>query len=68
MRTIWRFFVDETGRWRWEELHTDKTVIRGSEGSFAHYDECLKAAKQAGYEFEASQQASPRSMSTRKRD
>jgi hypothetical protein len=67
MRTIWRFFVDGSGRWSWEELQPDKSLVRRSASSFEHYDECVADAKRSGYKFEASQDSSPRSMSVRKR-
>lgn len=68
MRPVWRFFVDGSGLWCWEELTGDKTVARRSARTFESYDECVADARRAGYTFEASQQGSPRSMSIRKRD
>lgn len=67
MRSVWRFYVDASGHWCWERLQSDKTVAQRSSGSFEHYDDCVEDAKRAGYKFEASQAASPRSMSIRKR-
>jgi len=68
MKTVWRFYADEAGRWRWEESKADKTLLRQSGSSFPCYEECMNDAKRAGYEYEASQPASPRSMSTRSRN
>lgn len=67
MRTVWRFFVDASGLWYWEELRADKSLVRRSASSFEHYDDCVNDAKRAGYKFEASQEGSPRSTSIRKR-
>ena len=55
MRVIWRFFVGEDARWRWQQLSVDRAVVSESRSSYDKYERCLAAAKAKGYVFEAAQ-------------
>jgi len=60
MRVIWRFFVGEDMRWRWQQLSVDRAVVAESRSSYEKYERCLAAAQQKGYIFEAAQDRLPR--------
>jgi len=49
MRGIWRFYVDEYARWRWQRLSVNKVVIAESHGAFADYEQCVADAHGKGY-------------------
>jgi hypothetical protein len=55
MRHTWRFYSDADGKWRWQTLNTDRSLISESSKGFDTYDACLAAAKKHGYVFEATQ-------------
>lgn len=60
VKSVWRFYTNRDGCWRWEELNAnDKTLIRRSPACYKEYDECVAAARRAGYRFEAAQVAGP---------
>ncbi len=52
---IWRFYVDQNHRWRWQRLLTDHTVAGESHSGFKEYDECVADAQSKGYSFQPSQ-------------
>lgn len=60
MNIIWRFFVGEDSRWRWQQLSTDRIVISESRDSYEQYERCISAAKARGYLYEAAQHKLPR--------
>jgi hypothetical protein len=60
MRVIWRFFVGEDTRWRWQQLSVDRAVVAESRASYEKYERCLAAAQSKGYVFEAAQDRLPR--------
>jgi hypothetical protein len=60
MKTVWRFYCGTDGRWRWQQLATDHTVVAESKASYEHYEHCLAAAQAEGYVFHPSQATSPR--------
>jgi hypothetical protein len=60
MRVIWRFFVGEDARWRWQQLTVDRAVVAESRSSYEKYERCLAAAQAKGYIFEAAQDRLPR--------
>ena len=55
MRIVWRFFMGEDHRWRWQQLNIDRTVVAESRASYVDHAHCVSAAKASGYVFEASQ-------------
>lgn len=60
MRVIWRFYVGEDARWRWQQLSVDRAVVAESRSSYEKYERCLAAAQAKGYIFEAAQPRLPR--------
>jgi hypothetical protein len=55
MRRIWRFFATEDGRWQWQQIADDRTVVAQSGLSYVDYDHCVAAARTVGYIYEAAQ-------------
>jgi hypothetical protein len=53
MKIAWRFYVSETGRWRWEQLDEDRVVVARSRNSYDGYDACVAAAQNIGYVFKS---------------
>jgi hypothetical protein len=67
MRTVWRFYVGDDRRWRWQQLTPSQVVISESRSSYAEYDGCIAAARNSGYEFHASQARAARPGAVRAR-
>lgn len=55
MNLVWRFYVDQEGQWRWQQVAVDRSVVADSPRSFKVYDECLADAERRGYKFSPSQ-------------
>jgi hypothetical protein len=55
MSAIWRFYMDQDRRWRWQRLSTDRMVISESRAAYKEYEGCLANAKHEGYVFHPSQ-------------
>lgn len=55
MNSIWRFYVDQDRRWRWQRLATDRGVIAESRMAYKEYEKCLANAQEEGYVFHPSQ-------------
>ncbi len=64
MRRAWRFFVDSEGRWQWQMLGPNQTVIAASPSSYEIYEQCIAAATAAGYAFEQAQPPLPRTRTS----
>ena len=60
MNVIWRFYVDQQGSWRWQQIAVHGVVTAESSSGHPTYGDCLAAAHVYGYRYEASQTASPR--------
>ena len=56
MQATWRFFRDEAGLWRWQQVAVSRDVLAESHTSYAEYDDCLADAKKKGYIFAAAQE------------
>lgn len=56
MNLVWRFYRDNGGAWRWQQLETDHSVISDSPRGYATYDECLAEARKLGYAYAPSQE------------
>jgi len=56
---VWRFFVGDDGRWRWQTLTAGRVVLSESESSYTEYDACMAAAAKKGYLFESAQPNAP---------
>jgi hypothetical protein len=52
---VWRFYVDQHGAWRWQQLTSDHSVLSDSPGSHATYDSCVSDAEVHGYRYAPSQ-------------
>lgn len=55
MNSIWRFYVDQDRRWRWQKLSVDHALIAESRAAYKEYEGCLANAQDEGYVFEPSQ-------------
>jgi hypothetical protein len=55
MSSIWRFYVGEDRRWRWQCLSASQALIAESPTGYKEYDQCMASAKGKGYVFHPSQ-------------
>jgi hypothetical protein len=55
MNYIWRFYVDQDRRWRWQRLTMDRVVVNESRTAYKEYEGCLVNAQNEGYVFHPSQ-------------
>jgi hypothetical protein len=60
---VWRFYMDEGHKWKWQHLSMQGEVISQSARSYKDYESCLGNAKENGHVFEQSQ-AKTRSVNT----
>jgi hypothetical protein len=60
---IWRFYIDEGHKWKWQHLSMHGEVIAQSARSYKNYENCLANARENGHVFEPSQ-AKTRSVET----
>lgn len=56
---VWRFFVGDDRRWRWQTLTPGRVVLSESVASYPAYDACIAAAKAEGYFFQDAQTNAP---------
>lgn len=56
---VWRFFVGDDQRWRWQTLTPGRVVLSESGASYPAYDACITAAKAEGYLFQDAQANAP---------
>lgn len=56
---VWRFFVGEDRRWRWQTLTPGRVVLSESSASYPGYDACISAAAASGYRFQNAQENAP---------
>jgi hypothetical protein len=64
-RTIWRFFADPEGRWKWPQVSDARVLLAESRDSDASYDDVVHAARAAGYVYQAAQAGLKRLRSDR---
>jgi hypothetical protein len=48
---IWRFFLDDARKWRWQQVSVSRVVVADSQGSFDGYEACVADAEAQGYVF-----------------
>jgi hypothetical protein len=60
---VWRFYMDEGHKWKWQHLSMQGEVISQSDRSYKDYESCLANAKENGHVFGPSQ-AKTRSVNT----
>ena len=51
MNVIWRFFMDEQQRWKWQQLSVDRSVLAESEKGYKDYESCLANAEGHGHVY-----------------
>ena len=51
MNLIWRFYVDEDRKWRWQRLSISREVVEDSETGYKDYEGCMANATSRGYTF-----------------
>jgi hypothetical protein len=56
MTYIWRFYMDQERRWRWQRLAADRSLVSESRTNFKEYESCLASARAEGYVFHPSQE------------
>jgi hypothetical protein len=49
LQLIWRFYIDSTREWRWQQLAFDGTVVERSKTAYPEYEACLANACKHGY-------------------
>ena len=52
---VWRFYVGQDQKWRWQRLTIHQVVISESHAAYKDYVGCVAAAQEKGYVFQASQ-------------
>ena len=55
MNLIWRFYTDDSQRWKWQQLSVGREVITESDTAYQEYEGCVADAKSKGYVFHPSQ-------------
>jgi hypothetical protein len=60
---VWRFYMDQGHKWKWQHLSMHGEVISESARGYKNYENCLANAKENGHLFEPSQ-AKTRSVET----
>ncbi|MBI3043784.1 MAG: DUF1508 domain-containing protein [Betaproteobacteria bacterium] len=55
MNYIWRFYMDQDRRWRWQRLSADRVLVAESRTAYKEYEGCLANAQVEGYVFHPSQ-------------
>ena len=51
MNLIWRFYLDEDRKWRWQRLSVSREVVEESSAGYKEYDGCVANATIRGYTF-----------------
>ena len=51
---IWRFYTDDSQRWKWQQLSVGREVITESATAYKEYEGCVADAKSKGYVFHPS--------------
>lgn len=59
VNAVWRFYVGQDQKWRWQCLTMHQVVISESQAAYEDYDGCVADAQAKGYVFQASE---PRRM------
>jgi hypothetical protein len=55
MNHIWRFYMNQDRRWRWQRFSADRVLIAESRTAYKEYEGCLANAQDEGYVFHPSQ-------------
>ena len=49
LNLIWRFFMDQDRKWKWQRLSFSHAVVEESATAYSDYDGCLADATSRGY-------------------
>ncbi len=55
VNAVWRFYVGQDRKWRWQRLTIHQVVISESHAAYMDYEECVADARENGYVFQTSQ-------------
>ncbi len=55
MHGMWRFYVDECARWRWQRVSANRVMVAESTVGFADYEQCVNDAHSKGYLVQAAE-------------
>jgi hypothetical protein len=55
VNAVWRFYVGQDRKWRWQRLTIHQVVISESHAAYKDYDGCVADAHEKGYVFQPSQ-------------
>ena len=55
VNTVWRFYVGQDRKWRWQRLTVHQVVISESRAAYQDYEGCVADARGKGYVFHPSQ-------------
>ena len=54
VHAVWRFYVGQDRKWRWQRLTIHQVVISRSQSAYEDYDGCVADAQEKGYLFQPS--------------
>ena len=55
MTAVWRFYQNELGKWKWQQVSMDRAVLDESPHAFHDFDACVANAMECGYCFQPAQ-------------
>lgn len=55
VNAVWRFYVGQDRKWRWQHLTIHRVVISESHAAYKDYGGCVADAQEKGYVFQPSQ-------------
>ena len=55
VNAVWRFYLGQDRKWRWQCLTMHEVVISESRAAYKDYEECVADAQDKGYVFQPSQ-------------
>jgi hypothetical protein len=51
LNTIWRFYLDESRQWRWQQVSVSRVVLAESQRAYKAYEACVADAESQGYVY-----------------
>jgi hypothetical protein len=51
MNVIWRFYMDGSHRWNWQQIGAGQVIVAESSRGYSNYEACLANATELGYVF-----------------
>jgi hypothetical protein len=49
VNAVWRFYLDQDRKWRWQRLTVHRVVISESHAAYMDYGKCVADAQKNGY-------------------